>query len=137
MNKNSYKQVVIYLSFLLIALLIVGCPSSNNHNRANQTLSPNAKIKAEAAKGAVPPSWSRLAKINEGMNDNNVKKILGDPDDTDGYPTGKEYIPYYFGTDTSRVEWKYKGEGRIVFSVNRYSGGLKVIRIDYNSDELR
>jgi hypothetical protein len=29
----------------------------------------------------------------------------------------------------------YKGQGRVVFSRNRYSGSLKVVRVTYNPDE--
>jgi hypothetical protein len=31
----------------------------------------------------------------------------------------------------------YKGVGRVVFSRNRYSGALKVIRLLHNPDELQ
>ena len=69
------------------------------------------------------------------MNDFQVRKILGEPDNTNVYPTGKSWIPFYFGTDTTRSDWMYKSMGRVVFSRNQYSGALKVIRIDYNPEE--
>lgn len=131
------NNVVLLLVTVCLLAGSAGCSSSNNNSRSNLAPSENAKVKAEAVKGVVPPSNSHFSNITLGMNDNNVRKILGEPDDTDGYTTGKSHIPFYHGTDTARVEWMYKGEGRLVFSKNRYSGGLKVIRIDYNPDELK
>ena len=49
--------------------------------------------------------------------------------------TGKAWIPFYFGPDATRTDWMYKGQGRVVFSRNKYSGALKVIRILYNPAE--
>ena len=45
------------------------------------------------------------------------------------------WIPYYYGPDTRRVDYKYKGVGRVVFGRNRYSGATKVIRVDADSTE--
>lgn len=137
---NKYSHAKNYITILILAIFIssgVGCSSSNNQNRASRdTFSEKEKINPEATKGAVPPSNSQLSKIREEMDDNAVIAILGNPDDSNGYSTGKTHIPFYHGTDTFRVEWMYKGEGRVVFSKNRYSGRLKVIRIDYNPNEL-
>lgn len=91
---------------------------------------------AEQPQTAVPPPpGSPLAKIELGMNDTDVRRILGQPTDANAYQTGKSWIPFYYGTDTSRTDWIYRGVGRVVFSRNQYSGGLKVIRVDYNPDE--
>jgi hypothetical protein len=50
--------------------------------------------------------------------------------------TGKGWIPFYYGPDTSRTDYLYKGIGRVVFSRNRYSGQLKVINLLHNPSEL-
>jgi len=71
------------------------------------------------------------------MNESRVRKILGEPDDSNAYVTGKAWIPFYYGSDTMRTDWMYRGVGRVVFSRNRYSGGLKVIRVIYNPSELK
>jgi len=84
---------------------------------------------------SAPPEGSALAKVKEGMSDEEVRKILGPPDDTNSYTTGKAWIPFYYGPDTSRTDWHYRGQGRVVFSRNRYSGGLKVIRSMHNPQE--
>lgn len=81
------------------------------------------------------PASSPLAKIENGMNDSDVRKLLGEPSNINAYMTGKQFIPYYYGSDTSRTDWMYKGVGRVVFSRNRYSQGLKVINVIHNPEE--
>ncbi len=82
-----------------------------------------------------PPPGSSLAKVELGMNEHDVRRLLGEPSDANAYQTGKAWIPYYYGPDTTRSDWMYGGIGRVVFSRNRYSGGLKVIRVMYNANE--
>jgi hypothetical protein len=65
------------------------------------------------------------------MNDAQVRKVMGEPDDSTAYMTGKMFIPFYFGPDTHRADWIYHRHGRVVFSRNRWSGGLKVISVIY------
>jgi len=91
---------------------------------------------AEPPRGVPPPASSKLSKVQLGWNDEQVRAAIGAPDNVEGYITGKSFIPFYYGTDTSRTDWEYKGEGRVVFSRNAYSGTLKVIRIDYDPNEL-
>jgi outer membrane protein assembly factor BamE (lipoprotein component of BamABCDE complex) len=85
---------------------------------------------------AEVPDESPLAKINIGMSDANVRGILGEPTKQNAYMTGKGWIPFYYGPDTSRTDYVYKGIGRVVFSRNKYSGLLKVIDALYNPSEL-
>lgn len=88
---------------------------------------------AKEAKAATPiPAGHAFGKVTEGMTESDVRKILGEPTSTKDYMTGKAWIPWYFGSDTSRQEWTYKGKGLITFSRNRYSGGLKVIKVTYD-----
>jgi outer membrane protein assembly factor BamE (lipoprotein component of BamABCDE complex) len=84
---------------------------------------------------SAPPAGSELTKVQVGMSDTDVRRILGDPDSSNAYTTGKAWIPYYYGPDTSRSDWMYKGQGRVVFSRNQYSGAMKVIRVMYNPSE--
>lgn len=72
--------------------------------------------RAEAAKYPPPPANSKLAKIQEGMTEPQVSAILGVPDDSHAYVTGKAFIPYYFGPDQSRFACYYRGQGRVIFS---------------------
>ena len=84
---------------------------------------------------AAAPAGSPLAAIKLGDGEHHVRKALGEPDNANAYMTGKAWIPFYFGTDVARTDWMYTGKGRIVFSRNRYTGALKVIRVMHNSDE--
>lgn len=82
-----------------------------------------------------PPAGHKMTAVRLDMSETEVRKILGDPDDSNAYMTGKAWIPFYYGPDVARSDWMYKGMGRIVYSRNRYTGGLKVIRVLYNPDE--
>jgi hypothetical protein len=126
----SHRVTLVLLAFVVAALC--ACASGSGGQQAADD-SPRAQ--AQAAKGVAPPASSPLAKVKLGMNEYQVRKVLGDPDNANSYVTGKSWIPFYYGTDTSRMDWMYKGMGRVVFSRNQYSGTLKVIRIDYNPNE--
>lgn len=101
---------------------------------AHRATSESGSGRARAAEMA-PPANSKLAKVRKGMSDDDVRLILGAPSATRTYPTGKSFIPYYYGTDTMHTEWRYRGIGRITFSRNQYSGHLKVIKIHYDPHE--
>jgi len=94
----------------------------------------------EPAEPAAPevtrpiPASSPLAKVQVGMTDIDVRKAIGEPTTSRSYMTGKAWMPFYYGGDTSRMAWVYAGEGEVVFTRNRYTGGLKVVRVDYNPD---
>ena len=86
-------------------------------------------LRAPAAPG------SKLARVTNGMSEAQVVEILGAPTSQQNYQTGKAWIPYYYGPDTGRLDYRYKGLGSVVFSRNRYSGGTKVIRVDSDPNE--
>jgi outer membrane protein assembly factor BamE (lipoprotein component of BamABCDE complex) len=107
------------------------CASSPGGEQAGD----GGKTQAAASKDVAPPAGSPLSKVKVGMTDTQVRNTLGDPDNANAYVTGKAWIPFYYGTDTTRTDWMYKGMGRVVYSRNQYSGALKVIRIIYNPNE--
>ena len=85
---------------------------------------------AAAAKAQYEPvTEGKLSQISEGMSNGDVVSILGSPTSEQSYTTGKQWIPYYYGSDTSRVDYKYAGLGVVTFSRNRYSGNLKVVSV--------
>ena len=90
--------------------------------------------KQPAAPAVAMPASSPLAKIQLGMTEVDVRKAIGEPTTTRSYMTGKMWMPFYYGGDTSRTAWTYAGEGEVVFSRNRYTGGLKVVRVDYKPE---
>lgn len=122
------------VSLVLLAFAVAvlgGCASSSGEGQAAES----APAPAAAPQDVAPPADSPLAEVQVGMNDLQVRKILGEPDNANAYMTGKAWIPFYYGTDTTRTDWMYKGMGRVVFSRNQYSGALKVIRVIYNPSE--
>lgn len=120
------------LALLGVGLLFVACASGGSGASGDASQGTSAK----QSQYSDAPAGSDLAKIQIGMNDAEVRKILGDPDDANAYMTGKAWIPFYYGPDTHRSDWMYKGKGRVVFSRNRWSGALKVIRVMYNPKEM-
>ena len=127
-------------ALLLTAVLAaLGACASGSSGSSSSTGSTTASEPAAtpAAKPAdvPPPAGHPFSKVTVGMNDTEVRKVLGEPDNANAYMTGKQFIPFYFGPDQSRTDWMYKGKGRIVFSRNTYSGALKVIRVMYNPSE--
>jgi hypothetical protein len=126
-----FRSTTALVAGLSIAVL-VGCAHRNDSAPASSS-SSSAKPAEQAEPAAKPiPKGHPFAKIQEGMSDTDVKKILGDPTDRHEYMTGKGFIPGYYGSDTSRSEWIYKGKGSIVFSRNRYSGNLSVVEVLYD-----
>ncbi len=96
---------------------------------------PKAEAQPEKPAGRPAPAGSALARIELGMSEGKVASILGQPTSQENYQTGKAWIPYYYGSDTSRLDYKYKGVGVVVFGRNRYSGKTRVIQVDYDPSE--
>jgi hypothetical protein len=74
----------------------------------------------------VPAPNSRFVQLKIGMGFRQVIDILGPPTDQGAYITGKAFIPFYFGSDRSRSEFVYRGEGRLIFAGGSFgdmSGG--------------
>jgi len=59
---------------------------------------------------------SPLARVQIGMGVREVIGLLGPPTDQRTHPTGKVFIPYYFGGDSVETEFHYVGLGRVVFA---------------------
>jgi len=122
------------LAALLSAGLVLGaCASDGGSAEAGSEAASEAP-----AKGVAPPAGHPLARVEMRMRPDEVRSIMGEPDSQHTYPGAiwKRFIPFYYGADSgNRVEYAYAGEGRVVFSVNAYSGQLNVVRVDYDPDE--
>ena len=95
-----------------------------------------APAKPAPAKGVPAPAGSKLSKVEANMSPDQVRQIMGAPTSEKSYVTAKRFIPYYYGADAgTNTEWSYKGVGRVIFGVNKYSGTTRVIRIDYDPAE--
>lgn len=121
---------------LTVALaLAAGCASSTSSSSTQGSAASDSSQSADGKpRGVAPPPDSPLAKVQLGMAPQQVVEILGEPGQRHNYMTGKSWIPFYYGSDTTRQEWKYKGLGRIVFSQGAFSA-WKVMRVDYDPDE--
>lgn len=125
---EEIMKVARHVILVLAVALLLGCASTSRDSV------PSGGSGSAGATTTPPPAGSPLSKVQLGMNDAQVRKAIGEPDNSNAYMTGKAWIPFYFGPDTHRSDWFYNGQGRVVFSRNRWSGGMKVIRISYEPD---
>lgn len=118
-------------SSVLLAALVLAASACASGGSADA----RASSAEGAPRGVAPPAGHPLARVDEGMTPSQVREIMGAPTSEQTYQTGKAWIPFYYGSDTHRTDWKYAGQGRVVFGHNRWSGATKVIRVDYDPDE--
>jgi hypothetical protein len=74
----------------------------------------------------IPAPNSKFTQLQIGMGIRQVMDIAGPPTDQGAYITGKAFIPFYFGSDRSRFELIYKGQGRLIFAggaIGNLNGG--------------
>lgn len=84
----------------------------------------------------VPSAGSRFTKLKIGMAQKQVTDLIGEPTDQGAYVTGKAFIPFYFGSDRSRWEMAYKGQGRLIFSnQSGFGTGFYLTWIIHNASE--
>jgi hypothetical protein len=82
----------------------------------------------------IPPD-SPLAEIEVGMSYEDVRRILGDPDDRIDHTTARAWIPFYTGPGAYLRDWVYEGRGRVVFSI--HGGSLEVLDVVYDPGRER
>ena len=73
------------------------------------------------------PANSKWAKLQIGMHQSEVERILGSTANIRGYVTGKAFIPFYFGTDSHRYEAVYAGQGSVAYTGGGMGGGQGVL----------
>lgn len=128
--------VSIALGLSLAALGLGGCANRGAGDGAAAPAQQAAPAQPAPAKGVPAPAGSKLAKVQMDMSQEQVRQIMGAPTREKQYVTAKRFIPYYYGADAGmNTEWTYKGVGRVVFGMNKYSGKTRVIRIDYDPSE--
>ncbi len=130
-----HRVIVAGLIFGL-TVAVGGCASTGDSSSSTSSTS-SASSSSEAAPTTTPvPANSRLAKVDIGMNEIQVRGVLGEPSNVRSYPTAKNWIPFYFGGDTVRQEWIYSRVGRVVFSnSSRFSRTFTVSDRIHNPDE--
>jgi hypothetical protein len=84
----------------------------------------------------VPAANSRFTRLRIGMPQQQVVDLVGQPTDQGAYVTGKAFIPFYFGSDKTRWEMVYKGQGRLIFSNQAgFGSGHYLTWIIHNANE--
>ncbi len=138
MRSISQKTAAWISCFALVALVACasGGSSSSGASASSSTASSSgAAAPAKPPKGVAAPAGHKLSKVTVGMKPPQVKEILGEPTSENTYMTGKMWIPFYYGP-THQTDWKYQGQGRVVFVNNRWSGAIQsVTRVDYDPGE--
>ncbi len=108
-------------------------PSAGDSSGASSPSEPQARI-VKSQDGSfdgeiigTPAPNSKFAKLRIGMGLRQVEDLIGRPDDTDSHITGKQFIPFFFGGDTHRLEAYYKNEGELTFSPEHFGGNPNVL----------
>lgn len=78
---------------------------------------------------AQAASAGNLSKVQPGMPEGQVRDLVGTPDSQVSYPSWKTYMPWNWGGGGTRVEYKYKGQGRVVFETRAWTGQLRVRQV--------
>lgn len=73
------------------------------------------------------PAGSKWAQLRIGMEQPEVERLLGVSQDVHAYPTGKAFIPFYYGTDSTRYEVRYRGQGSVSYTGGSWGGGRGVL----------
>lgn len=69
------------------------------------------------------PAGSKWSKLQIGMHQSEVERILGTTSNIRGYVTAKAWIPFYFGNDSHRYEAVYAGQGSVAYTGGGMGGG--------------
>ena len=113
----------------MIAMCIISLAGCGKRTPSADAVADSGVRKVRSADGAIdgqiygnPAPRSKFAKLQIGMPMKQVFDLIGQPTDTDAHITGKVFIPFYFGGDTSQVEAFYKGEGHLTFTGAHFAG---------------
>ena len=128
------RSAMLFASLILVAGAY-GCKTTSSAESGSTKEAPakEAPAKSEKAVKQAPaniPASSPLAKVKLGMQRAQVDDLIGQPTSSRVFPSGKAFIPFYYGPDTVRTGAFYKGLGRVVFS-----GAHQVVEIEYDPTE--
>lgn len=73
------------------------------------------------------PSGSKWSKLQIGMHQSEVERILGVTSNIRAYVTAKAWIPFYFGGDSHRYEAVYAGQGSVAYTGGSFGGGQGIL----------
>lgn len=134
MRIAGLERIIVLAAAFALAFALSGCASSGGSTTESSSSgssggSSGSSSSAPAAKTtpANVPAGSPLAGVEIGMTQQQVVDLLGQPTRMKNYPTGKNWIPFYFGGDTYRFDWIYPGKGTVIMAnTSRFSSNLVV-----------
>ena len=131
---------MLYRSIALLAVLALGaCAQGTAGAPAATAPAGNKVVGVNGVEGEVDGTirpGSKFSRVRIGMGSTEAESIIGKPSDTAGHITGKAFIPFYFGGDTSEVEAFYKGEGQLTYAHQSIgSTNLVLVRIIVDPSE--
>ena len=83
--------------------------------------------------GNIPAS-SKWSKLQIGMEQHEVQRILGVTHEVRHTPTGKAFMPFYYGTDRYRNEHVYRGQGSVSYTSGGHWGAGRGVLMMINYD---
>ena len=123
------RSAVLFASLILVAGAY-GCKTTSSGESGSAKEAPAKSEPAAKKAPANIPASSPLSRVQMGMRKAQVFDLLGEPTSTRVFPSGKGFIPFYYGPDTVRTGAFFKGIGRVVFS-----GADQVVEIEYDPTE--
>jgi hypothetical protein len=130
---------------LAVVLAVAGCAAGGSNAPARQSGASSAAAAGQRVKAADgfegeiigrPAPGSKFSRVTIGMPIREVEDLIGQPNDVAGHITGKAFIPFYFGGDTSMTEAFYKGEGQLSYvPANFGSSAMRLERIIVDPNE--
>jgi hypothetical protein len=106
--------------------------TAGNNTQATKTSDGRTiqKIQVGDLEGEIigaPAKNSKFAKLRIGMGEKQVEDLIGTPNDSHLYTTGKAFIPFYFGKDAYRFQTFYRKEGSLTFQGGGITGTSKLL----------
>ncbi len=106
-------------------------PVAATNSTVGKTCNPCAmKSKDGTFEGEVYgtiPAGSKWARLQIGMHQSEVERILGVTSNIRAYVTAKAWIPFYFGGDSHRYEAVYAGQGSVAYTGGSFGGGQGIL----------
>ena len=116
------RPALLFVFPLILIGLLMGCASTASAPAPQaETKTPSTPI----------PATSKFAKLHIGMARAEVHAAIGTPGAFKVIPSGKAWIPFYYGADRTHTIEYYKNEGRLVYS----GGNDRLIDIVYDPAE--
>jgi hypothetical protein len=125
-------KIPAFLYAVLAATALLCSCASQTSTPAPEPSAPTASTEPTAVSAQASGNQTFFAEIKEKMTPEQVMALIGAPGNISSGQSGKQWIPFYFGADTGRVYWSYKGIGVVVFSQNSHNGNLAVMATRYD-----